>query len=100
MFSILIKWIGHFDFAQCDKNVLGGISGFSVFCCGLWVVGCGLFEFLLNDRFGHFDFAQGDKNVLGELGEVGCLLWVVGCGGLWGFNAKKQRRKRIARKRI
>ena len=31
---------GHFDFAQCDKNVLGGISGFSVFCCGLWVVGC------------------------------------------------------------
>ena len=63
------------------------------------VVGCRLFEFLLNDRFGHFDFAQCDKNVLGELGEVGCLLWVV-CCGLWGFNAKTERRKRIARKRI
>ena len=30
---------GHFDFAQCDKNVLGGISGLSVVGCPLWVVG-------------------------------------------------------------
>ena len=43
-------------------------------------MGCGLFEFLLNDRFGHFDFAQCDKNVLG--GIVGSGLSVVGCGAL------------------
>ena len=45
------------------------------------VVGCRLFEFLLNDKFGHFDFAQGDKNVLG--GIVGSGLSVVGCGLPW-----------------
>ena len=45
------------------------------------VVGCRLFEFLLNDRFGHFDFAQCDKNVLG--GIVGSGLSVVGCGLPW-----------------
>ena len=44
-------------------------------------MGCGLFEFLLNDRFGHFDFAQCDKNVLG--GIVGSGLSVVGCGLPW-----------------